>query len=147
MRRVGAAKGPTLPRPENELEPLEHAQRSPSHFRKKRSDETTKLIRLRPAPERLTEEPERSYVGKLRANRTSVEANPPPSMPTLELHRPLPPPAPLPVEGTGPEPPRLSPTWTEQQARRKRVEEVVGVVTLAVLVLTMLTVLWMRMAP
>lgn len=136
-----------MPRPENEPEPLEHASPRPSHFRKRRSDDTTKLIRLRPAPERITEEPERSYVGKVRTNRPSMEANPPPSMPTLELHRPLPPPAPLPVEGRGQEPPRLSPTWTEQQERRKRIEEVVGVVTLAVLVLTMLTVLWMRMAP
>ncbi len=70
------------------------------------------------------------------------------TLPEQEFYRqPLPPPAPLPTERMPGESSKASPSWFEQTERRKRVENIVGVTTLAVLVLAMLLVLWTQMRP
>ena len=70
------------------------------------------------------------------------------TLPEHEFYRqPLPPPAPLPTERMPGESRKPSPSWFEQTERRKRVENIVGLTTLAILVITMLLVLWTRMSP
>ena len=80
--------------------------------------------------------------------RTASRINRIDTLPEQEFYRqPLPPPAPLPTERMPGESSKGSPSWFEQTERRKRVENVVGVTTLAILVLVMLLVLWSQMRP
>jgi hypothetical protein len=69
--------------------------------------------------------------------------NPAPALPEPLLHRPLPPPAPLPSETSSVDP-TISGRFDEQQ-RRKRVEDLVGTMGLALMVGAMLVAMWLRM--
>jgi hypothetical protein len=55
----------------------------------------------------------------------------------------MPPPAPLPSESLPDEP--TTPGWIEDRHRRKRVEDIVGTVALAIMVAAMLAAMWLRM--
>ena len=55
----------------------------------------------------------------------------------------MPPPAPLPSEAAGIDP--SVPSWLDDRHRRKRVEDVIGTVGLAILVAAMLTAMWLQM--
>ena len=59
------------------------------------------------------------------------------------LRRPIPPPAPLPSEAAVDEPSRIG--WSEDRARRKRMEDIIGTVSLALMVAAMLAAMWLRM--
>ena len=69
--------------------------------------------------------------------------NPAPVLPDPLLHRPMPPPAPLPSEASSQEP--TVPGWLDDRQRRKRVEDIVGTVVLAIMVAGMLAAMWLRM--
>lgn len=69
--------------------------------------------------------------------------NPAPALPDPNLRRPIPPPAPLPSEAVIHEP--STPDWLDDRSRRKRVEDIVGTVALALMVAGMLTAMWLRM--
>jgi len=69
--------------------------------------------------------------------------NPAPVLPDPLLHRPMPPPAPLPSEASSQEP--SVPGWLDDRQRRKRVEDIVGTVVLAIMVAGMLAAMWLRM--
>jgi hypothetical protein len=66
-----------------------------------------------------------------------------PSLPEPLLQRPMPPPAPLPAQsagyGTKPH------SWLDDRHRRKRVEDIIGIVGLAILVMAMLVAMWLQM--
>ena len=66
-----------------------------------------------------------------------------PTLPDPLLHRPIPPPAPLPSEASSPEPTVSG--WLDDRQRRKRVEDIVGTVVLAIMVAGMLAAMWLRM--
>lgn len=66
-----------------------------------------------------------------------------PALPDPLLHRPMPPPAPLPSESLSRPP--SAPGWLEDRHRRKRLEDIVGTVGLAVMVAAMLAAMWLRM--
>lgn len=55
----------------------------------------------------------------------------------------MPPPAPLPSETPGVDP--SVPGWLDDRHRRKRVEDVIATVGLAILVAAMLTAMWLQM--
>jgi hypothetical protein len=55
----------------------------------------------------------------------------------------MPPPAPLPSETSIHDP--NVPGWLEDRQRRKRTEDLVGTVALAIMVTAMLVAMWMRM--
>lgn len=69
--------------------------------------------------------------------------NPAPTFPDPVLQRPLPPPAPLPSEAALDEP--TTPGWVEERERRKRMEDIVGTIVLAIMVTAMLIAMWLRM--
>jgi hypothetical protein len=69
--------------------------------------------------------------------------NPAPALPDPILNRPIPPPAPLPADTSVSEP--QVPDWLDDRARRKRVEDIVGTVVLALMVAGMLAAMWLRM--
>ena len=66
-----------------------------------------------------------------------------PTLPEPVLHRPLPPPAPLPSEAVSDEP--TSPSWVDDRQRRKRREDIIGTIALAAMVTAMLIAMWLRM--
>ncbi len=140
----GGGKEQPVPHPDEELELSGSPRRRASHFRKKRRDSTTKLIK---APRDAS--PDSSDVREVvRASHTRHEqwsdvANPAPSLPDPPLHRPVPPPAPLPVESNGKN--TTSPGWLEDRKRRKRMEDIVGTIGLALMVTAMLIAMWLRM--
>ena len=80
---------------------------------------------------------------RARQEQWSEVINPAPALPDPNLRRPIPPPAPLPSESVIHEP--TTPGWLEDRSRRKRVEDIVGTVALALMVAGMLTAMWLRM--
>ena len=136
-----------MPHPDNDLElPRKPGkpQRRPSHFRKKRRDSTTKLVRV--ARESTRPNPDISHVvpsPEARQEQWSTVANPAPSLPEPALQRPIPPPAPLPSETAADEP--STPGWMDDRQRRKRTEDLIGTVALALMVSAMLVAMWLRM--
>ena len=133
-----------MPKPENDLDRPGKLQRRPSHFRKKRLDSTTKLVRV--GRESTRPPSDVSHVVKsaeLRQKQWSEVVNPAPALPEPVLQRPLPPPAPLPSETSSHEP--TTPGWLDDRKRRKRMEDVIGTVALALMVTAMLIAMWLRM--
>ncbi len=136
-----------MPHPDNDLELAGKPgkpERRPSHFRKKRRESTTKLVRVardsnRPGPDisHVVRSPE------ARQKQWSEVANRAPSLPDPTLQRPIPPPAPLPSETSSDAP--NGPGWMDDRQRRKRTEDIIGTVALALMVSAMLVAMWMRM--
>ncbi len=69
--------------------------------------------------------------------------NPAPTLADPVLQRPIPPPAPLPSETQHGEPTVTG--WIEDRQRRKRTEDIVGTIALALMVTAMLIAMWLRM--
>lgn len=140
----GRSKEQSVPHPDDDLQLPGTPRRRPSHFRKKRRDSTTKLVRV--ATERSRSGPDISHVVRspeARQKQWSDVLNPAPALPEPLLQRPIPPPAPLPSETLLDEP--SSPGWTDERARRKRREDLVGTIALALMVAAMLAAMWLRM--
>lgn len=83
------------------------------------------------------------HTPEARQKQWSEVANPAPTLPDPVLQRPVPPPAPLPSETAAHEP--TVPDWLDDRKRRKRVEDIVGTVALAIMVTAMLIAMWLRM--
>ena len=133
-----------MPKPENDFDRPGKPRRRPSHFRKKRLDSTTKLVRV--ARDSNRPPSDISHVvpsSELRQKQWSEVVNPAPVLPEPVLQRPLPPPAPLPSETVSHEP--TTPGWLDDRKRRKRMEDIVGTVALALMVAAMLVAMWLRM--
>lgn len=140
----GRSKEQSVPHPDDDLQLPGTPRRRPSHFRKKRRDSTTKLVRV--ATERGRSAPDVSHVVRspeARQKQWSDVLNPAPALPEPLLQRPIPPPAPLPSETLQDEP--SSPGWTDDRARKKRTEDLVGTIALALMVAAMLAAMWLRM--
>ena len=120
----------SVPHPENDSDASKGKRRRPSHFRKRRKDNTTKVRRVRSDESK----PKELWAGI---------ANDPPTLPDPPLHRRIPPPAPLPAEPPADE--SLPPAWNDDQQRLRRIEEAVGIVGLAILVTAMVVAMWLRM--
>ena len=136
-----------VPHPDEDPElpgrPAKTARR-PSHFRKKRRDTTTKVVRV--SPDRASEETDVSHVvqsPRARQEQWSEVINRAPTLPEPLLQRPMPPPAPLPSETSIHDP--TVPGWLDDRQRRKRVEDIVGTAGLALMVAAMLIAMWLRM--
>ena len=130
--------------PDEDLELPGKPRRRPSHFRKKRRESTTKLIRV--ARDSSRPPSDISHVVRTpqaRQEQWSDVTNPAPTLPDPMLQRPLPPPAPLPSETPVDEP--RTPGWIDDRQRRKRMEDIIGTVGLAVMVTAMLVAMWLRM--
>ena len=133
-----------MPHPDEEPDLPRKPQRRPSHFRKKRRDTTTKVVRVQ--GERTPGNSDVSHVVRspgTRQEQWSGVINPAPSLPDPLLQRPMPPPAPLPSETSLDDP--TVPGWLEDRQRRKRVEDIVGTVALSLMVAAMLAAMWLRM--
>ena len=120
------------------------ATRRPSHFRKKRRDTTTKVVRV--IHERAHVEGDVSHVvqsPQARQEQWNDVINRAPTLPDPLLHRPMPPPAPLPSETSHDDP--TIPGWLDDRHRRKRVEDIIGTVGLTLMVGAMLVAMWLRM--
>jgi len=130
-----------VPHPDEDPEIPGKPRRRPSHFRKKRKDATTKVARvLREAP---GDESRVVHGPHARHKAWSEVINPAPALPEPLLHRPLPPPAPLPSEGA-----RVDSTdrgGLDDPRRRKHVEDLIGTVGLALMVGAMLVAMWWQM--
>lgn len=120
----------SVPHPENDSDASKGKRRRPSHFRKRRRDNTTKILRVRSDESK----PKELWAGI---------ANDPPGLPDPPLHRRIPPPAPLPAQPPAEE--SLPPAWNDDQQRLRRIEEAVGIVGLAILVTAMVVAMWLRM--
>ena len=123
-------------------------RRRPSHFRKKRRDTRRRVARVvvdRPSSRPASEIDVSHVVRKPgpRQEQWSEVINPAPALPDPVLHRAVPPPAPLPSDADVAEP--ASPTWLDDRQRRKKVEDIVGTVGLAIMVAAMVTAMWLRM--
>ena len=119
-------------------------RRRPSHFRKKQRDTTRGIARV--VVDRPASEIDVSHVvsrPRPRQEQWSDVTNPAPALPDPVLHRAVPPPAPLPSDNGAPKPPL--PTWIDDRQRRKKVEDIVGTVALAIMVAAMVTAMWLRM--
>jgi len=134
-----------VPHPDEDPEVPGKPQRRPSHFRKKARDTTTKVVRVLREPSG-SEGPGSRVVPAPRARhkRWREVTNPAPALPDPLLHRPLPPPAPLPSEANGADP--ALPGWFDDRQRRKRAEDIIGSIGLAIMVGAMLVAMWLRMA-
>ncbi len=138
-----------VPHPDDKPDLPGKARRRPSHFRKKRKDTTTKVVRVirNPTSEhRGVAGVDRSHIvprPRVRQDEWNDVVNPAPALPDPSLHRPIPPPAPLPSEAAAPAP--NVPGSLDEQARRKRLEDIVGTVVLALMVAAMLVAMWLRM--
>ena len=120
------------------------ATRRPSHFRKKRRDTTTQVVRV--LHERSHAEGDLSDVvqsPRARQEQWSEVINRAPTLPEPLLRRPMPPPAPLPSETAISDP--TIPRWLDDRHRRKRVEDIIGTVGLTLMVGAMLVAMWLRM--
>ncbi|HET6414745.1 MAG TPA: hypothetical protein VFG22_00520 [Polyangiales bacterium] len=120
-------------------------RRRPSHFRKKRLDTTTKVVRV--LRERSATPSDPGHVVQSRRSRQEQwrdVINPAPALPDPLLQRPLPPPAPLPSEKSS-LPDLAAPGWLDDRHQRKRVEDLIGTVGLALMVAAMLVAMWLRM--
>ena len=148
MKPKGAAERiKRVPHPDEDLElpgkPGKVARR-PSHFRKKRPDTTTQVVRV--LHERSRTDGDVSHVvqgPRARQEQWSEVINRAPTLPEPLLHRPMPPPAPLPSEMSSTDP--ASPGWLDDRHRRKRVEDVIGTIGLTLMVGAMLAAMWLRM--
>ena len=139
----GRWKERPVPHPDEDLELPGHPHRRPSHFRKKRPDTTTKVIRVSGS---TRPEPDISHVvrtSESRQKQWSDVVNTAPALPDPLLERPIPPPAPLPSEAVQDAP--TAPGWADQQTRRKRTEDIIGTIGLALMVAAMLAAMWLRM--
>lgn len=133
-----------MPHPDEDPEAPGKPRRRPSHFRKKRRDTTTKAVRVLREPDdsetsgsRVVHDP------PSRHKQWSDVINPAPALPEPLLQRPLPPPAPLPAEASKIDP--TIPGWFDDRRRRKRTEDIIGTVGLALMVGAMLVAMWLRM--
>lgn len=119
-------------------------ERRPSHFRKKRLDTTTRVVRV--PREGSSAQSDVSHVAqnpRAHQKQWSEVINPAPALPEPLLQRPMPPPAPLPSETSAYDP--SVPGWLEDRQRRKRVEDIVGTIGLTLMVAAMLAAMWLRM--
>jgi len=138
-----------VPHPDDKPELPGKARRRPSHFRKKRRETKTKVVRVvRPAapdPGDIGEVDGGNVVHRRRPRQVqwSEVVNAAPTLPDPILDRPLPAPAPLPSEAAVREP--AAPGWRDDRERRKRVEDTVGTLALALMVAAMLVAMWLRM--
>ena len=133
-----------MPHPDEDLELPGKPRRRPSHFRKKRRESTTKLIRVEHDSNRPPSDISHVVqIPQARHKQWSEVINPAPALPDPVLQRPIPPPAPLPAESLANEP--TVPGWMDDRKRRKRMEDIVGTVTLALMVAAMLVAMWLRM--
>lgn len=133
------------PEEDPELPGRPKKERRPSHFRKARRDTTTKVIRV--SRERSPGEADVSHVvqsPRARQGQWSEVVNQAPRLPEPLLRRPLPPPAPLPSQTSFQD--AAVPGWLDDRKRRKRVEDIVGTIGLALMVGAMLVAMWVRMA-
>lgn len=134
-----------MPHPDEDPELPGKPRRRPSHFRKKRLDTTTKVVRVLREPSAGPSDP--SPVVQSRRSRQEQwrdVINPAPTLPDPLLRRPLPPPAPLPSEKSSP-PDLTNLGWLEDRHQRKRVEDLIGTIGLALMVAAMLVAMWRRM--
>jgi len=141
---VGAVEGNPVPHPDDDLELPGQPRRRPSHFRKKRRESTTKLTRV--ARDSARPKSDISHVVRspeARQKQWKDVINPAPILADPILQRPIPPPAPLPSETEHGEP--IITGWMEDRQRRKRMEDIVGTVALALMVTAMLVAMWLRM--
>ena len=129
----------SVPHPENDSDAPKNKRRRPSHFRKRRTDSTTKVVRVR--QDDLV--PHRGGDDVTKNELWAGVANDPPPLPDPPLRRRIPPPAPLPSEPLEDE--SLPPAWSDNQQRLRRIEEAVGIVGLAILVTAMMVAMWIRM--
>ncbi len=129
--------------PDEELDLPGKPRRRPSHFRKKRRDTTSRVARVVDRPGSQTDPSHVVARPRPRQEQWSEVTNPAPALPDPVLHRAVPPPAPLPSDRDATEP--LLPTWLDDRERRKRVEDIVGTVGLAIMVAAMLAAMWLRM--
>ncbi len=145
MKPTGAVERvKRVPHPEDKPELPRKSRRRPSHFRKKRRDTTARVVHaLRPAAPGANEQSHVVPRPRPRQEVWSEVINPAPALPDPLLHRPMPPPAPLPSEASNQEP--TVPGWLDDRQRRKRVEDIVGTVVLAIMVAGMLVAMWLRM--
>ena len=130
--------------PEEEPDLPGKLQRRPSHFRNKAAETTTRVARV--SSDRTNQQSDISHVvrnPRARQEQLSEVINPAPPLPDPVLHRAIPPPAPLPSDHSRPE--TAVPGWTDERRRRKRIEDIVGTVGLAIMVAAMLAAMWMRM--
>lgn len=119
--RKGGRKRSPVSHPDDSPDPTGTTRRRPSHFRKKtRNRAITRMVGPR-----------------------SDVINQAPSLPEPTLQRPMPPPAPLPSESAGYSAEATG--WLDDRNRRKRVEDVIGIVGLAILVAAMLVAMWLQM--
>jgi len=136
-----------VPHPDEDLELPKKpgkASRRPSHFRTKRRDNTTRVVRV--LHERSHAEGDLSHVvqsPRARQEQWSEVINRAPTLPEPLLRRPMPPPAPLPSEMSSIDP--TSPGWLDDRHRRKRVEDLIGTIGLTLMVGAMLVAMWLRM--
>jgi hypothetical protein len=137
-------EGNPVPHPDDDLELPGQPRRRPSHFRKKRRESTTGLVRVSHEGARPTSDI-RHVVRSTEARHKQWKdvINPAPTLADAVLHRPIPPPAPLPSEARPAEPSATG--WVEERQRRKRTEDIVGTIALALMVAAMLTAMWLRM--
>jgi hypothetical protein len=150
MKPMGAVERQRpVPHPDDKPDLPGKARRRPSHFRKKRKDTTTKVVRVLRNPtseHRGVAGVDRSRIvprSRVRQDQWNDVVNPAPALPDPSLHRPIPPPAPLPSEAATPAP--NVPGSLDEPARRKRLEDIVGTVVLALMVAAMLVAMWLRM--
>jgi len=133
-----------VPHPDEDLELPGKPRRRPSHFRKKRRDSTTKLVRVtRDSDRPPTDISHVVRSPEARQEHRSEVINRTPALPDPILQRPIPPPAPLPAETLANEP--TAPGWVDDRKRRKRMEDIIGTVALAAMVTAMLVAMWLRM--
>jgi hypothetical protein len=138
----GAVEGnKPVPHPDEDLDLPGKPRRRPSHFRKKRRETTTKVVRVLRETSGLDSRVVPSP--RPRHKQWSDVSNPAPALPDPLLHRPLPPPAPLPSEASNVD--STVPGWFGDRQRRKRMEDLIGTVGLALMVGAMLIAMWLRM--
>lgn len=130
----------SVPHPENDSDSAKKKRRRPSHIRKRRKDSTTRVVRVQRDTGHASDGGRDEAMQKELWKRV---ANDPPPLPDPPLHRRIPPPAPLPSEPSADE--SRPPAWTGDKPRLRRVEEAVGIVGLAVLVIAMMVAMWLRM--
>lgn len=141
---MGAVEGKPVPHPDEDLELPGKPRRRPSHFRRKRRESTTKALRVGRDSDRPPSDI--SHVVRTpeaRQKQWSEVINRAPALPDPVLQRPIPPPAPLPSESMENAPTTAG--WMDDRKRRKRMEDIVGTVTLALMVGAMLIAMWLRM--
>lgn len=133
-----------MPHPDEDPDSLGKTRRRPSHFRKKARRNASTVV-VRGSTERTGANESGRVVRGVgsRHEQWSDVTNPAPALPEPLLQRPMPPPAPLPSESAAHD--AMSPGWLEDRHRRKRAEDIIGTVGLAILVAAMLAAMWLQM--